>query len=72
VGVRAAGETYCAIYQQRTACERIFDRAVNLGIERPKLRNVHSIANFNMSLYILLNLRALRQVIAMRADSAAD
>ena len=66
------GEPYRAIYQQRTACERIFSRAVNLGSERPKLCNGHSIANCNTLLYVLLNLRALQQVIAMRANSAAD
>ena len=32
-------ETYKAVYQQRTAVERIFSQAVALGIERPKLRN---------------------------------
>lgn len=55
-------DQYRSIYRQRTATERLFSRAVDLGIERPKLRNRRSIANINTLIYVLLNLRALAQV----------
>jgi len=59
---------YLAIYNQRTACERIFSQAVALGIERPKLRNARSIANLNTLIYVLLNLRALQRVLDLQAQ----
>lgn len=62
---------YLAIYNQRTACERIFSQAVALGIERPKLRNQRSIANLNTLLYVLLNLRAFQRLLDMQAHLAA-
>lgn len=52
-------ERYKDIYRQRTATERIFSQAVNLGIERPKLRNRAAIANVNTLIYLLINLRAM-------------
>ncbi len=64
-------EQYQRLYNQRTACERLFSQAVALGIERPKLRNQHSIANFNTLIYVTLNLRALRRVLDLKAHSAA-
>lgn len=57
---------YQTIYNQRTACERIFSQAVALGIEQPKLRNGHSIANLNTLIYALLNLRTLQRVLDMQ------
>ena len=36
---------YRAIYTQRTACERINSQAQALGIERPKVRNGHTVKN---------------------------
>lgn len=53
---------YKAVYKQRTAVERIFSQAVALGIERPKLRNRHSITNLNTLIYTLINLRALQRI----------
>ena len=53
---------YKEIYAQRTATERLFSCAKALGIERPKLRNRHAIANQNTLIYILLNLRALQRI----------
>lgn len=50
-------EQYTRLYAQRTTTERIFSQAKELGIERPKLRNAHSIANLNTLTYVLLNLR---------------
>jgi hypothetical protein len=55
-------DTYKAVYKQRTATERINSQAVELGIERPKLRNQASIANHNTLIYILINLRACKRV----------
>jgi hypothetical protein len=56
------GELYKQVYKQRTATERINSQAVALGIERPKLRNGHSIANHNTLTYVLINLHALQRV----------
>lgn len=55
-------EAYKEVYKQRTCVERVFSRAVALGIERPKLRNGQGIANQNTLTYILLNLRAMHQL----------
>jgi hypothetical protein len=56
------GDAYKQVYKQRTATERINSQAVDLGIERPKLRNGRSIANHNTLTYVLINLRALQRV----------
>ncbi len=56
-------EQYQAIYNQRTAAERIFSQAVALGIERPKLRNQQAITNRNTLTYLLINLRAMQRVL---------
>jgi hypothetical protein len=55
-------DAYLALYQQRTATERVNSQAVALGIERPKLRNGHAIANFNTLTYVLINLRTLHRL----------
>ena len=54
--------TYKAVSKQHTATERINSQAVELGIERPKIRNGHAITNHNMLISIVINLRALRRV----------
>jgi len=54
------------VYKQRTAVERINSQAVDLGIERPKLRNGLSIANQNTLIYLLIDLRALQRVRAQK------
>lgn len=53
---------YKEIYKQRTAAERIFSLALDLGIERPKLRSKAAIANQNTLIYVLLNLRRLQNM----------
>lgn len=53
------GDAYKDVYRQRTAVERIFSQAVNLGIERPKLRNQAAITNINSLTYLLINLRLM-------------
>jgi len=55
-------EMYKEIYKQRTAVERIFGLALDLGIERPKLRSQAAIANQNTLIYVLLNLRRLQDM----------
>ena len=52
-------DAYMEIYRQRTAVERIFSQAVNLGMERPKLRNHDAITNFNTITYLLINARSM-------------
>lgn len=59
-------ETFKQVYNQRSATERINARAVELGIERPKLRNQRAITNLNSLIYILLNLQALHRVRARK------
>jgi hypothetical protein len=55
-------EEYQQVYKQRTASERVNSQAVELGIERPKLRNGPAIANLNTLVYVLINLRALQRI----------
>jgi hypothetical protein len=52
---------YKAIYAQRTSCERINSQAKELGIERPKVHNEHSVANLNTFMYLVINVRALQR-----------
>jgi hypothetical protein len=61
---------YKDVYKQRTATERINAQAVNLGIERPKLRNGHAIANQNTLISIVINLRALQRVRQQKISGA--
>jgi hypothetical protein len=61
------GAAYRAIYNQRTAVERINAQAVDLDIERPRLRNRRSISNLNTLIYVVINLRALQRLQARRA-----
>jgi hypothetical protein len=55
-------DDYKKLYNQRTASERINSQAVELGIERPKLRNQPAISNQNTLIYILINLRAYHRL----------
>jgi hypothetical protein len=50
---------YHVIYNQRTGCERINSRAKELGIERPRVRNIRSVRNLNTLIYLVLNVRTL-------------
>jgi hypothetical protein len=45
-------------------------QAVELGIERPKLRNGRSITNQNTLLYVLLNLQTLQRIQAKQRAQA--
>ena len=55
-------ELYQTIYKQRSATERVNSLAVELGIERPKLRNRQAITNQNTLIYVLINLHALQRL----------
>lgn len=65
-------QAYKLLYNQRTVTERIFARAVQLGIERPKLRNQRAITNQNTLIYVLLNLYALERLRARLKKPIAD
>lgn len=56
------GDPYKQLYKQRTASERVNSQAVELGIERPKLRTLPAIANQNTLIYVLINLRAYHRL----------
>lgn len=60
-------DAYKSVYKQRTATERINSQAVELGIERPKLRNERSVANHNTLTYVLINLRVLQRIRRRKA-----
>jgi hypothetical protein len=59
---------YRALYNQRTACERINSQAKELGIERPKVRNGRSVANLNTLIYLVINLRAIERAKSINAE----
>ena len=61
-------DAYRYAYRQRTATERINSQAVQLGIERPRLRNGQAIARLNTLIYILINLRALQRIRQRKAN----
>ena len=61
---------YKTIYKQRTADERVNSQALELGIERPKLRRQSAITNQNTLIYVLINLRALHRVRAHKVELA--
>jgi hypothetical protein len=58
------------LYRQRTATERIFSQAFELGIERPKLRNGASIANLNTLIYLTINLRTRQRIRRQQLPTA--
>jgi hypothetical protein len=64
-------DRYKHVYDQRTAVERIFSQALDVGIERPKLRNANAIANQNTLIYLLLNVRATQRLLAQNVPSTA-
>lgn len=49
-------------YAWRTSDERIFSQAKEMGIERPRLRNLNSIRNQNTLIYIVINTHALHRI----------
>jgi hypothetical protein len=63
-----SGPLYHVIYTQRTCCERINSQAKDLGIERPKARNIRSIRRLNTLIYITINAKALQRARAINAS----
>ena len=55
------GPLYHAIYDQRTSTERINRQSKELGIKRPKVRNIDSVRDLNRLPYLVINARALRR-----------
>ena len=62
VGLDRQSDLYQQLYNQRTAAERINSQAKALGIETPKVRNIHSVVNLNTLTYLVINARALQRV----------
>jgi hypothetical protein len=63
-----SGPLYKAVYTQRTCCERINSQAKDLGIERPKARNIRSVRRLNSLIYITINAKALQRARAINAS----
>ena len=61
IGAHRDGPLFHALYNQRTGCERVNARAKELGIERPRVRNSHSVANLNTLMYVIVNVRVLEK-----------
>ncbi len=59
---------YRAVYRQRTSAERINSQAKARGIERPKVRQGHSVKRLNTLTYLLINLKALARARAINAS----
>jgi Transposase DDE domain len=59
---------YHVIYNQRTSCERINSQAKDLGIERPKARNIRSIRTLNTLIYLTINIKALQKAKEINAS----
>lgn len=59
IGAHRDGLLYKGIYHQRTSAEHINSQAQALGIERPKVRNGHSVKNINTLMYRVINARIL-------------
>lgn len=62
------GPLYHAVYDQRTSTERINSQSKELGIKRPKVRNIDSIRNLNTLTYLVINARALRRARELNAS----
>jgi hypothetical protein len=55
------GPLYKAVYRQRTSTERGNSQSKAAGLERPKVRNIHSVRNLNTLTYLLLDAHALQR-----------
>jgi hypothetical protein len=62
---------YQAIYRQRTAAERINSQATALGIERPHVRQQHSVRTLNTLTYLVINAHALQRARALNAQDGS-
>ncbi len=59
---------YKSIYCQRTSTERGNSQSKAAGLERPKVRNIHSVRNLNTLTYLVINARALRRARTLNAS----
>lgn len=57
-----------AVYRQRTSTERGNSHSKALGLERPKVRNIHSVRHLTTLTYILINLQALQRAKTRNAS----
>ncbi len=62
------GPLYHSIYNQRTSSERSNSQSKAKGLERPKVRNIHSVRNLNTLTYLVINARALRRARKLNAS----
>lgn len=63
-------DLYQQLYNQRTSAEGINSQAKALGIETPKIRNIHSMVNLNTLTYLVINGRALQRVRKLNLEKA--
>jgi hypothetical protein len=59
---------YKCVYRQRTSAERGNSQSKAAGLERPKVRNIHSVRNLNTLTYLLINAHALQRARALNAS----
>ncbi len=59
---------YKSIYCQRTSTERSNSQSKAAGLERPKVRNIHSVRNLNTLTYLVINVRALQRARTRNAS----
>jgi hypothetical protein len=64
-------EVYRELYRQRTSSERINSQAKALGIERPAVRCAAAVQRLNTLTYIVINVRALQRIRALKAAAHA-
>ena len=62
------GPLFKAVYRQRTSTERGNSHSKALGLERPKVRNMHSVRNLNTLTYLIINAQALQRARARNAS----
>jgi hypothetical protein len=62
VSLEREGPLSHAIDDQRTRPERINSPSKELGLKRPKVRNLDSVRHLNTLPYLVINARALRRV----------
>ena len=62
------GPLYKGIYKQRTSTERGNSQSKAAGLERPKVRNIHSVRNLNTLTYLVINARALQRARRLNAS----
>ena len=68
IGAHRDGPLYHAVSNQRTSTERINSQSKELGIKRPKVRNIHSIRQLNTLIYITINAKALQRARTINAS----